>query len=642
MRCIRSGSVVSTLTVFALTFLVAAGAGAPSASAQGVGDLPPGYAHFQRGDANGDGTLDLADPVRVLGYLFNGQVMKCLDAGDFNDDDALDLADVVASLVYQFAQGAPAPDPWSACGADPTLGFRLSCNSYGPCADETDVDTAAHVMRRLGYGPTPAGLQHVMDIGYSAYIDEQLAPELIDETGAFPLEALMGLYDPTLAVENVLYIQSIRAVYSERQLQEALTDFWENHFNTYVLKLVQVLQQVTGDPVEAATTAVAWEWEENQFFRANALGSFHDLLLQSATGKAMTVYLDSYLNVAAAPNENYARELLELHTMGDDNGYTQQDIEELARVLTGWTLCKRDPVNVGNPHAPCVPFTDPNGVWDFYFKAPDHDYGAKTLFPLTVNEIVIPAGDPVVAPDAGLDEGLLVLDHLAQATPQVAEFISTKLIQKFVSEDVPPALLAQCIGVWLTTQGNIKSVMSTILHSPEFIAQENRWNKVTTPLEHHCAFIRALDGLSTTLPVYGGIGDPNNGIIGLDHVPFLFITPDGQPEAAIDWVGTTALLLRTTYVNYGIHNGVDPLFDPILMMTDAGIDQNSLEEVTDFWLQVAFQNSFNDTERTLALQYLSQGPDGTPAPFGLAFPDHEFRVRSLIGFIFSAPQFQKQ
>lgn len=605
---------------------------------------PTLHKHFVRGDANGDFVVNIGDPITTLDYLFANLIdsVTCLDAADFNDDESVDIADVIASLGYQFNSEPPPAAPFDACGADPSQAYALGCESYGPCDTEVDLDTAAHVLRRMGYGPTPAELQHILNIGIDAYITEQLNPELIDESGNDILNLVLSFLDPVADPLNILYLQFARATYTERQLQENLTDFWENHFSTYVIKQNQFLVMLGEDPGVAITEALNWEYVDNLVFRDEALGSFFDLLVQSATGRAMLVYLDGIFNIAGAPNENYARELLELHTMGVDNGYLQSDIEEVARCFTGWTVCKKAPADAGDAFAPCVDLTDPTGVWSFHFEPALHDYDAKLIFPNTVNEIVIPAGDPVGDPAAGINDGFIVLEQLAKFSPQTAEYISTKLIQKFVSEDVPPALLADCVVTWITTEGDLQQVVGVILNSPEFLDPDYRWNKFKTPMEHHVSFLRQTGGLSTTIPVFAGAGGLPNGLFQLNHTPFLLVTPDGYSEFGFDWLGTSSLLHRITFVNNLIHSTTDPLFDPLLLMTDAGVPAGDATAIADFWLQQAYQNNYNEAQRQIVVDYLLTDVDGFSVPLDPLAPDYEFRVRNTIGFVFSGSQFQQQ
>ncbi|MCA8959831.1 MAG: DUF1800 domain-containing protein, partial [Planctomycetes bacterium] len=471
---------------------------------------PELHRHFVRGDANQDGAVQVADPIFLLGYLFSGGApLPCDDAADANDDEEIDLADAISLLHYLFGSAPPPPPPsvLSGCGPDPTLDSVLSCNEYAPCSNQTTAELAAHVLRRLGYGPTPERLAHVVSIGHAEYIEEQLHPELDLELDNVELNSRLSALTPQNDFVSLLLWQIDMALYSRNQLREALTDFWENHFNTDLVKIVGVLQSLdfgSGPlytPEEALAEGTSWEWLENAIFRAGALGSFENLLIASAAGRPMLVYLDGAANTVAAPNENYARELVELHTMGVDNGYTQVDIEEIARCFTGWTVRKKAPADAQDPLAPPVAFDDPTGVWAFHFSPLDHDYGAKSIFAGTFYELDVPSR-AYLSPEGILD-GFEVLQHLA-TLPQTAEFVSRKLIQKLVSDDPPTALVASALATWLATDGDLRAVVETIVTSPEFLDPMNRWNKIETAFEFLISTLRALDADTSGIPVIIG------------------------------------------------------------------------------------------------------------------------------------------
>jgi len=205
----------------------------------------------------------------------------------------------------------PAPGPYlPAAVSFPPLG-----------SSQADLDEAFHVLNRLSFGPSPETLNQVISGGVSNWINQQLNPAAIDDS---EVDAVLASrrYHWRNYFTDFQALALFRMAASRRQLLEVVTQFWENHFNTQVNK-VQDLPS---------------EREENESFRANALGSFGDLLRASAMHYPMTVYLDSDSNVVGAPNENYSREIMELHTKGVNNGYTQTDIEEASRCFTGWTV----------------------------------------------------------------------------------------------------------------------------------------------------------------------------------------------------------------------------------------------------------------------------------------------------------------
>lgn len=597
-----------------------------------LGEVSFSYQLFIRGDANGDGGVNISDAVATLTYLFSGGALGCHDAGDANDDDALNVADPVYLLAHLFSGAAEPPAPFNACGADPTNDATLTCQSYDPCVGFTDNTVAAHVLRRMAYGPTQTDLQYVLSIGVNAYIEEQLDPLSIDESGNTLMNSLLTPLNVQGDHFALTQMQMIRGLYSERHLQEQLTDFWENHFSTYLWTLNSYFGR-TGQqpPPDAYAQAVHAEWRENARFRDNALGTFESLVVASATSPAMLIYLDSVVNFAGTPNENYARELLELHTMGVDNGYTQADIEELSRVFTGWTVCKVAPADVGNPHAPCLPLTDPTGIWDFHFDAANHDYDAKTLFPGTAYTLVIPAGTPGAL--NGVDEGLTVIQHLA-TLPQTAEFVSRKLIKKFVSDTPPLALVAACIGTWTVSGGDLEEVVRTILTSPEFLGTAHRWDKVRTGQENMLATVRAFEGTTDSVPVVFALA-------AIQNLPFQFGTPDGYPEEGIDQLGTSRVLERIRFNRY-LYEGGGPTFDLVALLNAAAVPLDNANAVAVFFWELMCVNNYTATDVQLAVNMLNTDVMGNPAPLDPLSADYVQRIGICAALVASSPQAMQQ
>jgi len=312
-------------------------------------------------------------------------------------------------------------------------------------------------------------------------------------------------------VAQLTQAKLVRAIGSERQLQEVMADFWFNHFNVFA-----------GKENEAALLP-AYE----QQIRELALGRFADLLAATAHSPAMLVYLDNWRSSTPLPprrpargqaaprnprrglNENYARELLELHTLGVDGGYTQQDIVEVARCFTGWTVAE--------------PQRDPRYV----FRPGMHDPGPKLVL-----------GHAISA--SGEDEGNAVLDLLAHH-PSTAHFISRKLVQRFVSDDPPEALVQRAAGTFSTTGGDIRSVLRTIFESPEIWSRRALRAKVRSPLELVAGSVRALgarvDDPMALARAVARIGQPL----------FAAQPPTGYPDDASSWLSSGALLARIDF-----------------------------------------------------------------------------------------------
>jgi uncharacterized protein (DUF1800 family) len=303
----------------------------------------------------------------------------------------------------------------------------------------------------------------------------------------------------------------LRALYSERQLQEVMTDFWFNHFNIYARK----------DADQYLVTAY-----ERDVIRPHALGKFKDLLLATAQSPAMLVYLDNWLSegpkslaaVAAANkgkqavpglNENYGRELMELHTLSVNGGYTQHDVTELARVLTGWTI---QPIEQGAM---------------FQFDPRKHDPGDKVVLGQTISE-------------NGANEGLQVIDMLAHH-PNTAKFIARKLAIRFVADDPPPALVDRLAQKFLSTDGDIREVLRTLFKSPEFWSAKTYRAKVKTPFEFVVSSLRAT-GTDLNNP------GPLLGILNKMGMPlYEDVPPTGYSMTASTWMNSDALIDRVNY-----------------------------------------------------------------------------------------------
>ena len=313
-----------------------------------------------------------------------------------------------------------------------------------------------------------------------------------------------------VVANDLMEAKLYRAIYSNRQLQEELADFWFNHFNVYLDK--------GADRFLAPTY-------EREAIRPRVLGRFRDLLEATATSPAMLFYLDNWQSVAPEQvrrpngkrptrglNENYARELMELHTLGVDGGYSQKDIVEVARCFTGWTI--RQPAQGGS----------------FMFDERVHDKGEKVVLGVT-----IPAG-------GGMQDGEKVLDILA-AHPSTARFISRKLAQRFVADDPPPALIEHMAKTFRETGGDIRAVMSAMIGSKEFLSQGAFHAKVKTPFETIVSAVRATGAqVDYAMPLA-------NQIAQLGQPLYRKLEPTGYSSANAEWVNSAALLAR---MNFGL------------------------------------------------------------------------------------------
>ena len=339
----------------------------------------------------------------------------------------------------------------------------------------SELRLATHALNRAAFGPRPGEAERAASEGVDCWIERQVAaddPEdalrvrLEDYPAAtFTARQIFAVNQTALALPPVLEIYDdfcatkiVRAVHAQNQLAEVMTDFWANHFNVWGPRLQHLMPDY-----------------EREAIRPHALGRFRDLLLAVARHPAMLYYLDNYLSTSAkfvdgnlrtGLNENYGRELLELHTVGVDAGYTQRDVVDAARAFTGWGI---EGIHVFEPQ-----------VYVFCYRDERHDHDDKSVFGFP-----LPAG-------GGKEDGELLLDHLA-AHPATARFVSRRLVERFVSDDPPGSLVSRAASVFHSSGGDIQAVMLEILRSPEFRSAATFGAKVKTPLEFAASAVRALD-----------------------------------------------------------------------------------------------------------------------------------------------------
>ena len=298
----------------------------------------------------------------------------------------------------------------------------------------------------------------------------------------------------------------LRAIYSNRQLEEVLVDFWFNHFNVFLDK--------------GADRYLVTAYERD-VIRPRVLGEFRDLLEATAKSPAMLFYLDNWQSVGstASParaaarrglNENYGRELLELHSLGVDGGYTQKDVTEVARCFTGWTI--RQPQLGG----------------EFFFNERTHDKGEKTVL-----GVKIPAG-------GGIEDGEKVLDIVSRR-PATAHFVSNKLAQRFVADDPPPALVERMAQTFLKTGGDLRAVMKTMLDSKEFWSVGAFRSKFKSPLEMVASSVRTLSGdVEFAFAL-------NNQVTQLGEPLYRKLEPTGYSNSSAEWMNSASLLARMNF-----------------------------------------------------------------------------------------------
>jgi uncharacterized protein (DUF1800 family) len=528
-----------------------------------------------------------------------------------------------------------------------------------PITELTENEAILHALNRLGYGPRPGDVEHVKRMGLETWVERQLHPEKIDDTslkarlGEVPAanlnaQTLLAEYPqpdaaakklgisveeyrkqmdaqahppqgmrpmpsklPQEAFSQLQQAKALRAIYSQHQLQEQLTDFWFNHFNVFANKDLDL-----------------WLLSsyENDVIRPRVLGRFRDLLGATAKSPAMLFYLDNYLSAdsqaaqrlkahpekmrgrqfAGLPpvasrglNENYGRELMELHTLGVDGGYTQQDVIEVARSFTGWTI------------------RDARTKPEFAFDARVHDPKPKRVLGKNIH-----AG--------GVENGEQVLDLLAH-DPHTAHHIALELGEYFVADNPPDALVDRMATAFRKSGGDLREVMRAMIYSPEFWSRAAYRAKVKTPFQLVVSAARALGAeVDTALPLVnwvGRIGEPL----------YQCLPPTGYSDEASAWVNSGALLNRLNFALALAGNRLNGSQVPIesLLGTEAQADPyQALERAIDLFLagQVS-PNTRSTLEKESADPKIVQTNSGGRTQANLG---------TIAGLVLGSPEFQQR
>ncbi|HKE02524.1 MAG TPA: DUF1800 domain-containing protein, partial [Blastocatellia bacterium] len=422
------------------------------------------------------------------------------------------------------------------------------------------------------------------------------------------------------------------------QLQEVMTDFWFNHFNVYAQK--------GADRILTASY-------ERDAIRPHVFGKFEDLLKATAEHPAMLFYLDNWMsaspnvkmparddlrrmrreqrfggfggrfgNRAQRPNnrmaiddnrqtlnqnakvvkrarglnENYAREIMELHTLGVDGGYTQKDVQEVARCFTGWTI------------------RNPRAGGEFYFNPLMHDDGEKTVLGKKVSS------------GGGIKDGYTVI-HMLATHPSTAKFVSTKLARKFVSDNPPQALLDRMSQTFLKTEGDIREVLRTMFASPEFFAVENYRAKIKTPFEMTVSAVRAIGAETNGNPQF------HRWLAQMGEGLFMCQPPTGYPDMADRWVNTGALLERMNFA-LALSGNRLPGTRVDLQNLLAGVNLTRQSEVVDHFVKLLLHGQVSPQTRATIDKSLNEQR--------LAMADGKVDVAKVVGLVLGSPEFQRQ
>lgn len=447
------------------------------------------------------------------------------------------------------------------------------------------------VLSRLTFGPRVEERQRAAEIGLPAWLEEQLVPEQIEDDG---LRVLLGRFDTLTMKPHELHAWSdklfdeedrttvpdelrqatlLRQIYSRRQLYEVMVDFWTDHFNISVEK---------GDCFYLKTV------DDRDVIRPHALGNFRDLLWASAHSPAMLVYLDQHVSDKTHPNENYAREIMELHTLGVEGGYSQQDVMELARCFTGWTVKEH--------------------WWrgEFTFDPAKHDAGPKTVLGMKL------------AP-SGQAEAEAVIEKLA-THPSTARFIAGKLAHRFLGANASPEIIQRAAQTFLQTNGDIRSVLRVIVLdglSPSPSGRGGWGVRVKRPLHFITSALRQLSATTnSSLALHEYLAR-----MGQRH--FHWPTPDGYPDRDEAWLGN--LQPRWQFALTLVNNEIDGTrLDLAGLLTT--LNAHSPEEMAGQFALLLLGQSLPANERNALLAALKDAGDELP--------------RVLVAGLLASPAFQ--
>ncbi len=457
----------------------------------------------------------------------------------------------------------------------------------------SDMTLARHLSDRLGFGPRPGDLNAIAGMGPEAWIEQQLHPQSLmlpndlttrlkemEALSMSPLQTLRAFGPPAERAinakdnpekkkelrEQARFIPSqgveaklLRGVFSPRQLEEVLADFWFNHFNVYAAKGLDSLWTTSYD--ESA-------------IRPHVLGRFRDLLGATARHPAMLFYLDNWENTAPGSegargnftglNENYARELMELHTLGVDGGYSQADVITLARILTGWGFGNRNGETNEDTargrrrvEGRLSALMDVRRTGGFIFSSDRHDFSKKVFLGHAIN-------------GRGEVEGDEALDILA-SHPSTARHISFKLAQYFLADTPDTRVVETMAETFRSSNGDIRAVLKTLFTHPAFLAPSAFGTKFKTPLRYTISAVRASGvPMRNFRPLFGVLAQ-------LGEAPYGCLTPDGYKCTEDAWLNADAMTRRITFA-IALAGGRLPLnMEP----TDNSVSMKKPERVAD-------------------------------------------------------------
>ncbi len=486
-----------------------------------------------------------------------------------------------------------------------------------------DLAAAAHLARRAGFSGSLDELSGMVEQGFEATLDGLIDFEAVDDS---EMEAALAARDYQftrvnqngMLQPNGLNLQRwwfFRMINSRRQLLEKMTLFWHDHFATSL----GVVRFVNGSQEPLMLV-------QNRVLREHALGNFKEMVRAVARDPAMIIWLNNFENVKGSPNENWARELMELFTMGEGNGYTEDDIQEAARAFTGWSLVR-----------PRQDFFGGRAL-TFQFYPNEHDEGPKTVLGQTFQA---PPGQE------GIQDGDRVIDIIFEQ-PQVADFITRKLWEFFVYPQPDDQVIAPLAQLFRESGYEMKPLMRAIFEHPHFLSKKAYRAKIKSPVELICGAFREM-----------AVSDPDNlgrlvEFFGLGQS--LFLPPDvGGWTSDAGWVNTGTILGRFNFFTFFTSNrgvvtlpgaGDQPIRNPARDQIDvqAFLEQYqplSSSDVIALFAEAMVQGDISDDSRQALERYMTTGDDGMPLEFDVFNEAHvDEKVRGLIFLVGLLPVYQ--
>ncbi|MEO8084616.1 MAG: DUF1800 domain-containing protein, partial [Ardenticatenales bacterium] len=479
---------------------------------------------------------------------------------------------------------------------------------------------ARHLLARATFGMRPGDAERVEAMGAGTWLDAQLDRAVAASAGAdpvvdaalAPLETLRWTAEQIQAASNDIAQRArirdelvaatlYRIVHSPHQLFEVMVDHWANHFNVYMDDYHMMMQSVA----------------DRDVLRRHAITTFRPMLHADAADVAMMQYLTTLQNTKRGPNENYAREVMELHTLGVGGGYSEADIKAVAKCFTGWNR---------SDHA-----------WRFEFRPDDHDAGAKTIF-----------GEAIRA--TGVDEGHEVLDRLVDH-PSCAAHVARRLCRRLVADQPPDALVAR-VAAAFGRDGEVAGMLRALFTSPEFAAAVvDRGTaggagdgtggpaKIRRPMEHWAAVLRGLGadaGFLLTIPKDGDYaGRPERYLQLMAHMPFRWRSPDGYPDAGRRWNGAHIMLSRWNFGLAAAENRLGGVDIDLTEQMAADAVPNQADAIVDYWADRLLPRPLLPADRAVLVEDVAAGGTGR-----VTLAEAAQRVPMTVALLIDSPYFQ--